>query len=1783
MKSLPAFRGRAAVLALTLFASLLSCGREITGPGGPGALAQLNFAPSYGSMIDEVNGVMHSVAGLVPFTQVRIELRRVDNSVAAVRLVDFPAASTEMSLSIEVRLGNAATSEGEVLTAFIKYINAAGDTVFSGGPVSVVAQARTNSQDPPVEIPILPTVPGGIFARLEISPDTLIALSGTPTSFTATGYDAQENVVANAIVGFISRNPAIVAVPNLGSGEVNLVGTRGTTWLVAQSLTGLKDSAFVRVLPRPASLTKISGDAQTAVQGQAFAQPLRVRVLASDNLPVANWPVGFVVTTGSGSLNLTTVNTDVDGFAEVTWTAGTPLGAASVTVGVTGPFNAVFTGTQVSALPTSMTYVTQPTNITAGASLSNIQVEVRNGANQVMTSYAGSVTLGLTGGTAGAGLVGTTTVGAVAGVATFSGITVNRGGTNYRLLVGTGALAPTQSNTFNVANAPATTITVVSGGGQSAPPSTALADSVRVRVTDTFGFPVVGQAVQFTVTQGDGTLSSATGNTDADGRTAVLWTLGATGAQQMRTSVGALEQFVSASIVAGGSVSLFAGFDYTLARVGGQKMIPIFLTNPSPTPIEVSLSVNAAGAGIISWPTPTVQIGIGITRIDVPINGLTLGSAWAIMTSAVGNDSVFVTVDSSFVQLLETQQATFLEGDTVRTIFRLSEPAPAGGLMVVVRSLNPSVATVAPSAGTGAPQPSCIAGNCFSVGDVRAGLVASAPMIGSLLAAPADTAAVFVPAGQVYGEVAVLLINDGGEGTSVSITVEADGFVGDALSFGVWPQSLYGYTDSFNTPTLGIGVGQTTTLQFYAQVRSLKPQVVHLESRNPSAVAVDSIATIRPNENYSVNTEARVLSADSTWVRYWMDAVAVDSFLIRGDVPVLRMTANTTLPELGETYVTVDLTSVLNPGSTFRRATPLSISVGSDNPSVAEVDRSALYFPANETSAAFNVRMMSAGTANIIISAPGHVPDTLQVGTTTPSVYYNFDTGFLGENQLLDAYVELTYEQVLTGPRTVNVQSLDSSIVQVVTPRLEIGRDYNGGTVRLRGVQSGTATIRFSGPGIATTDASITVTSTSPYLSALTSYPPDALERTVTTFIWDTFSVRPMASTVTGVLRSSDPTIVQVTDSLLEFTPASSYDYTGTIRPLAPGAATLWFVRPGVDSVSYSTTVEPYAITAVFPASVVGRRMQEDFALWRAGPDTLESAITITHSGPGLVSFSNLPAAFSTGILNIDAEMVGVTAGVDTLTIAVAGYPPVTQVVTVASSGVSVSTNGSTEVVGVVDNYYYNGFAVAGGATVATPGTPIRLLVTSLDTARVEILQDTIEWAVGDSYQPTRFASVHYKTPGLVSIGITDIDGILAGDTLEFYVYPAELFGSTYSGVNATSIAMGQHTDAEEIYVERGASSATPLWVRLTSTNPTLVQVPDSVLIPADDYYTYFNITAGDTTGSARIVATAPGYNPWQFDVLVTRGQFEVYAGEAYLDGGSLADVYVVDAVTLVARSMVNPFAARFATSTPTTLSNSGPTFTFPADSFFTVVRGPQGVAVGSGQMGVEDDRGAIFQRVLAGWTQVDVRQPTVYSFQRRLLLTPGLTSEDGGARFATSSGKDSVWVHVADLQGRFQAQQDSLLLVDSNAGPLIEEMGLSESGGIPLRGLTLGRDTLVVSANAMRSDTVLVDVVQGVLRLGSTMPRIEQGDSVLVLLNVFDGAGSTATAAEAIGFSVSINASFVTRQNGIDVSTVSLLPGQSTLAFWVRAVASGDGALTLTHTNFRTFTINLSAIGSPE
>ena len=89
----------------------------------------------------------------------------------------------------------------------------------------------------------------------------------------------------------------------------------------------------------------------------------------------------------------------------------------------------------IPSVATRLFYTVQPSSATAGASTIGVTVEARDASGQLASSFTGNVTVAITNGsgTPGATLSGTTTVAAVAGVATFSGLSINKAASNYKL------------------------------------------------------------------------------------------------------------------------------------------------------------------------------------------------------------------------------------------------------------------------------------------------------------------------------------------------------------------------------------------------------------------------------------------------------------------------------------------------------------------------------------------------------------------------------------------------------------------------------------------------------------------------------------------------------------------------------------------------------------------------------------------------------------------------------------------------------------------------------------------------------------------------------------------------------------------------------------------------------------------------------------------------------------------------------------------------------------------------------------------------------------------------------------------------------------------------------------------------------------------------------------------------------------------------------------------------------------------------------------------------------
>jgi len=245
---------RLALLGFAFGIALLSCGRDVTSPGANvryarGIAWHAQFPPAY-----QLAGV--AAAGVVDFNRVRVVLHRADGTVALDTVIDYPAGADSILISLSVQLLPSAPSSGEPLSLNLAYINAAGDTVFKGGPVGVTAVPSVPGQPPPpsVTVPVSYTGPGANAVGVQISPRSGTAVSGSSFNFTAVAVDQNGVAIANTPIVWNSLDPSIASIPSAASGTVLAGSTRGTARIVAQLLTGPTDQVTLNVLPRPTGL-----------------------------------------------------------------------------------------------------------------------------------------------------------------------------------------------------------------------------------------------------------------------------------------------------------------------------------------------------------------------------------------------------------------------------------------------------------------------------------------------------------------------------------------------------------------------------------------------------------------------------------------------------------------------------------------------------------------------------------------------------------------------------------------------------------------------------------------------------------------------------------------------------------------------------------------------------------------------------------------------------------------------------------------------------------------------------------------------------------------------------------------------------------------------------------------------------------------------------------------------------------------------------------------------------------------------------------------------------------------------------------------------------------------------------------------------------------------------------------------------------------------------------------------------------------------------------------------
>ncbi len=329
---------RSVTVALGLLIGVLavaaSCSDE-TGPNQP-VEARFTVAPVFGG-----------AASAIDLASIRFVLTRAsDGSIARDTVLQIAAGQDSVDLELTVPV----LIPGETFFLTLAMVDVAGDTVFRGGPTEVTP-AASGGTPPVVPVEVVYVGTGFDAVGVSILPRDTSTFFGEAVILTAVALDSLGLPIPGTPIVWSTPDPAQASVPDAGSGRVIGGSARGTARIVAQLLTGQRDTASVSVQPVPNSIVADQGNNQTGDIGGPLGQALVARVLAADGLGVEGVYVIFAVTGGGGSLlPIDSAKTDSTGRATVMWTLGPTVGLQTVdaTTARLPAASAVFSATGLS-------------------------------------------------------------------------------------------------------------------------------------------------------------------------------------------------------------------------------------------------------------------------------------------------------------------------------------------------------------------------------------------------------------------------------------------------------------------------------------------------------------------------------------------------------------------------------------------------------------------------------------------------------------------------------------------------------------------------------------------------------------------------------------------------------------------------------------------------------------------------------------------------------------------------------------------------------------------------------------------------------------------------------------------------------------------------------------------------------------------------------------------------------------------------------------------------------------------------------------------------------------------------------------------------------------------------------------------------------------------------------------------------------------------------------------------------------------------------------------------
>ncbi|MXI40201.1 hypothetical protein GRW07_23230, partial [Escherichia coli] len=601
--------------------------------------------------------------------------------------------------TVSVTAGNGATTAPTVTTQPDGTVEIS-VTSQTAGTSAVTASINNSSLSQSVKF--IADVSTAQIASLEVTQDNSVADGAMANTLRARVTDAFGNTLAGQTVSVLADNgatvsPTVITGPD-GTVEISVTSqTAGISTVTAtiNSSSQSRDVTFIADV-RTAQIASLEVTQDNSVADGAMANTLRARVTDAFGNALAGQTVS--VTAGNGATTAPTVTTQPDGTVEISVTSQT-AGTSAVTASINNSslsqsvkFIADVSTAQIASLE-----VTQDNSVADGAMANTLRVKVTDAFGNALGGQTVSV-LADNGATTAPTVTtqpdGTVEISVTSQTAGTSAVTASIN--NSSLSQSVKFIADVR--TAQIASLEVTQDNSVADG--------AMANTLRMKVTDAFGNTLAGQTVS--VTAGNGATTAPTVTTQPDGTVEISVTSQTAGISTVTATINSSTLSRDVAFIADVRTAQIASLEVTqdnsVADGAMANTLRVKVTDAFGNALAGQTVSVTAGNGATTAPTVTTQpdgtVEISVTSQTAGISVVTV----SINNSTLSQDVTFI-ADASTAQIADLvviKDGSEADGSTANTLRARVTDAFGNALAgQTVSVLADNGATVSPTVITG--------------------------------------------------------------------------------------------------------------------------------------------------------------------------------------------------------------------------------------------------------------------------------------------------------------------------------------------------------------------------------------------------------------------------------------------------------------------------------------------------------------------------------------------------------------------------------------------------------------------------------------------------------------------------------------------------------------------------------------------------------------------------------------------------------------------------------------------------------------------------------------------------------------------------------------------------------------------------------------------------------------------------------------------------------------------------------------------------------------------------